>query len=210
MAENAKLYNTREFDANKAQENIIAVFEYVMNTTMEQELIDAINWYPIAHGFCALLAQTFGLETFQFAGIVAALSPQLSWQKNKAQALEFVARAQNGQSLSGLMAYPANLEKARRILAGENPLNVLGGNKVRSFYLNIMLDESAVTIDRHATSIALYGLSVAKSGQVSVTDKLYRLLAQAYKDVALSYSITPYVLQSVTWTYKAINGGKVQ
>lgn len=210
MAENAKLYNTRGFDANKARENIIAVFEYVRDTTTERELIDAVNWYPIAHAFCAQWAQAFSLEAWQVAGIVAALSPQLSWEKNKEQAIEGIARLQNGRTLDGMMAYPANKAKAIRIFNGENPLNVLGGNKVRAFYNNLMLDAESVTIDRHATSIALYGLSVAKSGQVSVTDKLYRLLAQAYKDVALSYSITPYVLQSVTWTYKAINGGKVQ
>ena len=110
----------------------------------------------------------------------------------------------------GLMAYPANLAKAKRIFQGEAPLDVLGGMKVRSFYRNIMLDESAVTIDRHTCAIALFGLDTAKSGQITVTDKLYKLLAQAYTNVATMYNLAPYVVQSVTWTYKAVNGGKVK
>lgn len=210
MGENSKLYNARNFDAASVRANITAVFEHVISTAQESDLVNAIQWYPLAHVFCAQWAQAFGLETFHFAGIVAALSPQLPWEKNKTQALELVARAQNGQSLGGLAAYPANVAKALRIFNGENPLSVLGGNKVRSFYLNIMLDESAVTIDRHACAIALFGLDTAKSGQVAVTDKLYRLLAQAYTDVARQYNVAPYVVQSVTWTYKAFNGGKVQ
>lgn len=210
MGEKGKLFNASHAVDVDIVKNITDVFEYVMSTADEAELVAAINWYPIAHAFCAQWAQAFGIETFQFAGIVAALSPQLSWQKNKEQALEFCARVRSGQSLVGMMVYPANLAKAVRIFDGENPLAVLGGNKVRSFYRNLMLDESAVTIDRHACAIALFGLDTSKSGQVSVTDKLYKLLAQAYTDVATRYNVAPYVIQSVTWTYKAANGGRVK
>lgn len=209
MGKKDKLYNFGHAVDVDIIKNITDVFEYVMSNTSEAELFDAVNWYPLANSFCAAWAENFGLTIAQFAGIVAALSPQLSWEKNKAQALETIARLQNGRTLDGMMAYPANKAKAIRIFKGENPLSVLGGNKVRSFYQNIMLDTESVTIDRHACAIALYGLNTDKSGQVSVTDKLYKLLARAYADVAHNYDVAPFVIQSVTWTYKAFNGGKV-
>lgn len=210
MGEKNKLLNSGHLADVDAIGNITSVFEYVMASASEADLVAAINWYPLANAFCAQWAQAFGLETWQVAGITAALSPQLRWDKNKAQAIEVCARLQNDKSLVGLMAYPANLGKAKRIFTGENPLDVLGGMKVRNFYRNLMLDETAVTIDRHAASIALYGLDTAKSGQIAVTDKLYKLLAQAYADVAQAYSIAPFVVQSVTWTYKAANNGRVK
>ena len=209
MGEKGKLYNASHVTDIDIVKNITDVFEHVMSAASETDLVNAVNWYPIAHAFCAQWAQAFALETWQVAGIVAALSPQLTWEKNKAQALETIARLQNGRTLDGMMAYPANKAKAIRIFKGENPLSVLGGNKVRSFYQNIMLDAESVTIDRHACAIALYGLNTDKSGQVSVTDKLYKLLARAYADVAHNYDVAPFVIQSVTWTYKAFNGGKV-
>lgn len=209
MGEKRKSLNANHVADVDVIKNITDVFEHVMSTASETDLVNAVNWYPIAHAFCAKWAQAFGMETWQVAGIVAALSPQLSWDKNKSQALETIARLQNGRTLDGMQAYPANRNKAIRIFNGENPLTVLGGNKVRSFYANLMLDESAVTIDRHATTIALFGLDTAKSGEVATTDKLYKMLTQAYKDVAGMYNVAPYVIQSVTWTYKAVNKGSV-
>lgn len=207
MAAKNKLKNALQVENIDMAGNIAAVFDYVMENASEAELLNAANWYHEAHAFCASCAQAFGLETWQVAGIVAAISPQIAWGKNKEQAIEIVARLQNSKPLAGLMAYPANLAKAKRIFQGEAPLDVLGGNKVRSFYLNIMLNEDAVTIDRHAIAIALYGLDTGKSGPLTTTDKAYRLVAQAYKDVAVNYGLAPFVVQSVTWTYKAANGG---
>ena len=210
MGENSKLLNAGHLADVDVISNITSVFEYVMRTATDTDIVSAINWYPLANSFCATWAESFDLSIAQMAGVTAALSPQLRWDKNKAQAIEVVARLQNNKPLNGLMAYPVNLAKAQRIFSGENPLDVLGGMKVRSFYRNIMLDEAAVTVDRHAASIALYGLDTAKSGKVAVTDKLYKLLAKAYTDVASVYNVAPYVVQSVTWTYKAANGGKVE
>jgi hypothetical protein len=210
MGEKNKLLNSGHLADVDAIGNITSVFEHVMASASEAELFSAANWYPLANSFCAAWGENFGLTTAHFAGIVAAVSPQLSWVKNREQAIEVCARLQNGKPLTGLMAYPANLAKAKRIFDGESPMSVLGGMKVRSFHRNLLLDERAVTIDRHAAAIALYGLKdTGKSGQIAVTDKLYKLLAKAYTDVAHDYEIAPYIVQSVTWTYKAANNGRV-
>ena len=46
--------------------------------------------------------------------------------ENKEQALETIARLQNGRTLGGMQAYPVNRSKAIRIFNGENPLDALG------------------------------------------------------------------------------------
>lgn len=191
--------------------NILDVFSTVKNSSDIAEYNNALLWYPLAHVFAQDLASAYGLTVSQVCGIIAALSPQLSWYKNKAQALEFCKRMRNNEDLSGLMAYKANVNKAVRIYNGAESLDVLGGMKVRSFYANLMLDDSAVTVDRHATHIALFGTSKPdeKSGSIAVTDKLYRLISSAYTDAAKLLDVPAYVVQSVTWTYKAQSGGSV-
>lgn len=191
--------------------NIIAVWNERVATLSPSEFAGAVGWYPSAYGWCAEVAKTYGLPVETVAGIVAALSPNLNWNKNKEQALRFIEFSVSGKPLVGFMAYPANVAKAKRIFDGESPLNVLGGDKVRSFYRNLLLDDTVVTIDRHALSISLYGLGGGKSGSMVTTSKGYDVAAQAYKTAAKILGIEhPYIVQSVTWTYKAINGGKVE
>ena len=209
MGNKNKLYNAGHSVDVDMVANIVAVFETVINSGTVEDLNAAYSWYPLANVWCAQHAQAFGIQTFQMCGIVAALSPQLNWNKNKEQALLLCAKIATGQPLVGLMAYPANIAKAQRIYNGENPSVVLGGMKVISFYNNLLLNEDYVTIDRHALSIALFGLDPAKSGQTAVTDKLYKLVRSAYQTVAKHYGVEAYTVQSVTWTYKALNGGKV-
>lgn len=204
------LYNASDFNNVSPVENIIAVYNAVVAQLSSVELVNASNWYPIAHKWCADVAQAYGLTVSQVAGITAAMSPQISWDKNKLQTILLIQKMRNSEELTGLMAYRANVAKAVRIYNGENALDVLGGKKVRSFYGNLMLDDSTVTIDRHALHIALYGTgNEEKSGSITPTDKLYDIAQSAYVAAANILGITPYSLQSITWTFKAQNNGKV-
>ena len=204
------LFNVSDFNGINPIENIIAVYNVVATQSTSSELVNAANWYPIAHKWCADVASAYGLTVSQVAGITAAMSPQISWDKNKLQTILLIQKKRNNEALVGLMAYRANVAKAERIYNGENALDVLGGKKVRSFYGNLMLDDSTVTIDRHALHIALYGTgNEEKSGSITPTAKLYDIAQDAYKTAARILGITPYSLQSITWTFKAQNNGKV-
>lgn len=205
------LYNSKDFDGINVVDNIITVYNAVTSTLSSVELVNAVEWYPLAHSWCAEVANTYGLTVSQVAGITAAMSPQINWTKNKLQTILLIQKMRNGEELTGLMAYKVNVEKARRIYNGELSLDVLGGQKVRSFYGNLMLDKSSVTIDRHALHIALFGTAnEEKSGSITPTPKLYDIAQDAYITAANMLGITPYTLQSVTWTFKAQNGGKVE
>src|SRR5690606_6619528 len=87
-----------------------------------------------------------------------------------------------------------------RILAGEDPLDVLKGDKVRSFYLNILGDTDAVTVDRHAPELYL-GKRVADRARPSVGKRLYREASDASRTAAAQAprQPTPRDLQAITW-----------
>lgn len=209
--ERKHLYNAKDFAAVKPIPNIIAVYNYVVLNSSNVDIVNAANWYPIAHAWCGDVANAYGLSVEQVAGITAALSPQINWTKNKLQTTLLIEKMAAGLPLVGLMAYKANVLKGERIYNGEPVLDVLGGKKVRSFYNNLMLNSSSVTIDRHALHIALHGTSNdEKSGSITPTDALYTLAENAYVDAARIIGILPYALQSITWTYKAQNNGRVE
>lgn len=105
------------------------------------------EWYERAHD----VANKVGKGNVQRgAGIIAALSPQMSWDRNVSMAHELVNTGQASHTED-------NLNKALKIHEGAHPLDVLGGHKVTSFYKNIVdpSDPTPVTIDRHAHDIAV-------------------------------------------------------
>lgn len=181
---------------DNVQENILAVWNVAIT--------NGINffWYESAFQDCKIMASEYGLSTECVIGIVAALSPSLSWNKNLLEAKRLIEYAVGiTDYLESPIAYPNNIAKALRIAGCESPLNVLGGKKVRSFYANISGDSSAVTIDRHAIAIALKGIDAigCKSGALVPTPKAYDELADAYRSVSAIAGQSPSVVQSVTW-----------
>ena len=126
--------------------NILSVYE----EASPEEIAEGLAWYSSAHTFSVGLSERYGVSIRQAAGIIAALSPRLSWDLNLRNA-DTVCRTGDVRGLGG------NVAKAKRILHGEDPSDVLGGNKVRSFFDNILFHEasSTVTIDRHAWDLSL-------------------------------------------------------
>lgn len=106
------------------------------------------DWYATAHQIAHHLG---GGDVHKGAGILAALSPNMDWDRNIEGARHV---AQTGSPWRHQTE--GNNTKALRILAGEHPHDVLGGHKVRSFYHNIVNpeDPQTVTIDKHAHDIA--------------------------------------------------------
>lgn len=107
------------------------------------------TWYPKAHEEALKIGKG---DPKRGAGIIAALSPLIDWDRNVREAKELV---KTGGVKGALL--PANVEKARRIHEGEDPEKVLGGHKVTNFFKNIHdpNNPSAITVDRHAYDIAM-------------------------------------------------------
>lgn len=106
------------------------------------------DWYATAHQ----IAHTLGKGNVHTgAGVLAALSPNMDWDRNIEGAHHVVNTGTHWRHQTA-----DNNSKALRILAGEHPDDVLGGHKVKSFYRNIVNpeDPQTVTIDKHAHDIA--------------------------------------------------------
>lgn len=170
-------------------------------STPEQKR-DGAAWYPEAHDFCKRLAKRSGYDLVTVCRAVSALSPQLSWNKNKVAA-ELVLTGRDTRP-SGVLH--RSLAKARRILRGQTitctrcprasrillqPFCPRHAPKTFNFCLNI-LDPSApqwVTIDRHAAT-AWYATPMRKT-------------KFDYWDVAAEYLVAADALGVVASTFQA-------
>lgn len=155
----------------------------------------ALQWYAEGRAWIAELATEHGLTPSIIAAVIAALSPQQGWAEQLAWTGRVLKAWSGGKPLPG-PGLGANKAKALRILNGEDIDNVLGGDKVRSFFANLTGDEWEVTVDRHALSIAYNG-----DAPEWITPKRYDLVRTAYREVALRLKQTPAAIQALTWCY---------
>ena len=116
---------------------LVAVFQSATRAVKRQ----GADWYRLAGAAARSMARKHGVTRACAAGVIAALSPRLTWSYN-VRAAELTLQ---GGDVPGV--FRASLAKARRIAAGERPLSVLSGPKVRAFYRALMGDTSAAVVD---------------------------------------------------------------
>jgi len=185
--------------------NILAVFFQAS----ESEVQEGKSWYASAFDTCRAISLRYdlpgGIDTV--AAVIAALSPNNRWNRNVRDAEALIRVYTLGGEIDALKvsSYSQNKEKAIRILKGEAPLDVLGGNKVRAFYECIADGNSrAVCVDGHAYSI-WSGRRVTTTKTPKISDKLYAAIAEDYHraaSVITSVTGTCYSasqVQAITW-----------
>ena len=175
------------------------------------------QWYSRANRFCSRLAVTFGTDKARVIAVMAALSPGTHWDRNK-QETRAMLEEWRGQRTTGLFpytTYPANVKKARAILAATDRACYLdlvkpipaSGHKIGAFYRNILdpKDAEPVTIDRHAIAICLG--HAPGDGEQQLTGYRYRCYTAAYRKVAAERGMVPSEVQAITWAaYRRANG----
>lgn len=155
---------------------------------------DGTDWYPQALAVAAELTPT---APEAGAGIIAALSPQCSWGENVKRARHTLA-----QGTADGVTFGNATRKADAILAGADPLDVLGGPKVRAFYACILGSDTAVCVDRHALAVAR-GYVAKDTRRDAKTLELvgaYDRIADAYRHAGHLVGALPSAVQAVTWT----------
>lgn len=167
----------------------------LVRTGTPDQIQRGLCWYVEAHGHASELAAEFGYTTEAAAGVIAALSPQTGWWQNLMLARQACELGELIQGHTG-----DAMRKVNAILADPNtqPLDVLGGLKVRSFYRNIVsggYDVEYVTIDRHAFDIAT---GVRLNG-ASLTPRRYEETAEVYRRAAKILGMTPAQAQAAAW-----------
>lgn len=169
--------------------NVLSVY----GLASADDLREGLSWYFTAHDLAAILSPA---DRAMGAGVIAALSPMMGWETNMRQAnLAFERGTADGLGLT------RNTAKANRILAGENPLDVLGGDKVRAFYSTILDPRGydVPVIDRHAFDIAA-GRVTDEAARSTLSRKgQYARFGAVYVDAARAVGVSASQMQAITW-----------
>lgn len=172
------------------------------------------SWYPVAHGEVNRIATRVGRDTRVIAGVIAALSPNVWWERclqdSETMAVGHVA----GRAIEDISVttYNANRDKAWRILNGAEPKVILGnGPKVYAFFRNLIGDYTVPCIDSHAIN-AWHGRRVAGSNlrpRMRVT--VIRKVTADYIRAARTQGVTPAEFQATIWVSwkRRVQEGKV-
>ena len=158
------------------------------------------EWYAKAHDEAVRIGKG---DHVKGAGIIAALSPQTGWKRNIDMADELNRTGTTGTT-------QANLIKAQRIHAGEDPHVVLGGHKVRAFFHNIANPGSSheITIDRHAHDIAIGKPFIGNGNKSDAPGShiglgalgRYQHFSHAYRKATEQLGVDlPHKVQATTW-----------
>lgn len=182
--------------------NILKVYRMATDEDMRA----GIEWYARAFREARSISSRLALPVSTVVGVMAALSPNNRWERNKVDAFNLCSAYVKGLTVDDLKVSTYHKMKVKawsiledRLVADDAILDRLNGQKIRSFYSNIMgLDE--VTVDGHA-------LNIARGYRVGLTDddtnigvRLYRDLQAAYVRAAKRAGIKPHEMQAVTWT----------
>lgn len=158
------------------------------------------GWYATARAIAESLDPR---DPTRAAAVIAVLSPRLSWRKN-------VEAAQDAYAGRPLRVLGRNAEKARLLLAGADPEDVVSGPKTRAFWRTITdpTDPRAVVVDRHAVDVAV-GRVLGDAARGALLGKTggYDSVADAYRRAARILSreygtaLSPAEIQATTWLY---------
>lgn len=194
-----------------------------------EEKVAGLNWYPNAKAIASRIGDIVNIRDEIVEGVIAALSPNVRWERNCKDAETLLTAMVSSQSDSTdwretrLSAYPLNREKACKILSVtyfgmgpdliDNIRNILNGNKTKAFFqcINDPANPTAVCVDGHARNI-FYGSRVALKSK-SMGDNEYNHIANAYREAADIISkaeerkVLPMEVQAVTWTHWRVRHG---
>ncbi|MGH2568238.1 MAG: DUF7178 family protein, partial [Bacteroidota bacterium] len=145
-----------------------------------------MRWYPEALATAYEIAGESGYTVEQVAGVIAAVSPNTSWQQNVSLAWQLCVEGRDGGTFGKNVAY------AHRILTGEVWEDVLKGPKVRAFAANILGDTQRVTVDRWMARAAGLNIDRVNVGQ-------YVMVEQAVREGGAAVGVSPRDLQAMVW-----------
>lgn len=155
-----------------------------------------LAWYDRASAAADDIADRYGLDRSQAAGIIAAMSPRSRWSTNL-RAAETIARAAaDGAPSAPRVGLGDAVDKAWRIAHGEPAGLTLGGPKVRAFWRNITGDRDAVTVDVWAARAA-----TGRYDAPVPAGRRYARIAAAYRAAAHAVGVAPRDFQAAVWVH---------
>ena len=183
--------------------NILAVFF----KSTDLETISGAEWYSAANQAAQIMAARYSVPLNTAVGVIAALSPNNNWTRNLIDA-DSIIRA---YSVGGYDAahsikvstFNRNKIKALKILSGDDPMQILGGLKVRAFY-DCIIGGDSVCVDGHAYAI-WQGEYIPTTKTPKITPKVYEAISADYRLAAntinsiLQAEYSAAQIQAITW-----------
>ena len=188
--------------------NIIAIYKLAT----PNEIAEGIYWYLNANKDCQEIADKFNIPKHIVCGSLSALSPNNKYERNVQNANDLIDAFMNGNDMDSIKVstYHTMKQKAWSILqqmpSYEETLTILNGQKIKSFFRNIMGDESEITIDGHARNIYYNDRQGLTTPNTHVGKLEYAKIQKAYQRASKKLGIKAYELQAITWvTWKRIH-----
>lgn len=156
------------------------------------------GWYKRAFRWANEAAAVNNLSVDKVCGIIAALSPQKSWNENLRITNTFITEGKSYHTKAMTAKAQAILELPNCELSNVKEIcNILNGSKITSFFLNIydFHVTGSVTIDRHAVEIAVG----KKLKNHTMTANQYLFFENCYKIASLESPYLPHEIQAMTW-----------
>jgi hypothetical protein len=157
----------------------------------EHDRESGARWYAEGELFIDSLAAQADHTREAVAAVVAHLSPRTTWQRNMLGAQSLILTGEAPGCLG------ANVERARRALASDQPLGTLNGPKVRRFAANLLGCRESVTVDVWAARVAF---SLRDDAELILSRVgIYEAVEHTYRVAARRLGVDPVTTQATTW-----------
>lgn len=148
------------------------------------------HWYDEAGLLASDLALETGHDRDVCAAVISHLSPRQFWSRNVLSARAILS---GDDSYPGIMSRELNRALSARDDGWDDLAESFGGPKTRRFYLNILGDREAVTVDVWACRVAnLDENALGRKGAYDAVEHAYRLAARRL-------GVDPATAQATTW-----------
>ena len=149
------------------------------------------DWYNDARQLVSDLSAKHEVPKTTVAGIISALSPQKSWHENIKLADKVLSGSTRGHTRG-------QLNKAYQIMLTEQKgeiCAILHGLKTVNFFLNLIGDPDAVTVDRH-----IIKASLGHELSVGITNRQYLIIEDQVRIIAKKHNKAPSAVQAIIWS----------
>ena len=163
---------------------------YDRSTPEQRE--DGAAWYGDGESIIRDLSARSGYSVEHVAAVVSHLSPRTTWSRNVYGATMLVTTGTAPTCIG------SNVDRARRALDSDAPLDTFGGPKTRRFARNLLGDRDSVTVDVWAARVA-FGDTVANPESILGRKGVYDAVEHAYRLAAARLGTDPVSVQATCW-----------
>jgi len=186
--------------------------ENLFNRIPSSDRNAAISWYQEAHDFAHFMSFTYHISIEQAAGVIAVLSPRITWEQNLSCAMNLTLAWFEGREVydAEVSAFQTNVVKAWNILLNPDVATelLLGRKapKVRAFYDNILYPESSTDVTIDTWMVRAYYNDTHHLGNVRNEDERLAIKVGVER-LAIKYGFRAMDMQAILWIQIRKEGG---